>query len=195
MPAKRPAIKARIDLEWGHIDYDHLGPTERLGEHVVPKELSVTFPGARDQPRLQMVLGMENGAATCRELHLVAKEGARGVRPGDLEAVRLNEWVEDLFAATAMRATTEETSPGVYRTAYRIPNEQAAADALRAARRRGARRKITDEALGEVAEVYKGAPRAPTRAVADHFGKSHRTASDYIAKARALGLIDTDKEI
>ena len=189
MPKKR-RVTARVEIEHlGHVEYDLIGPPERFGEHVVPKELSVTFPNDSESPRLEMLLQMEDGAATCRELRLIAKEGQRGVLPSDLRAIRLNEWIEDLFAVVAMKASSEETTPGNYLVTFTPPDPRVAAEAMRNARRRGARRKLTDAFLDEVADVHRSASRAPTQAVADHFGVKHRTASLYIARAREQGLL------
>jgi hypothetical protein len=43
--------------------------------------------------------------------------------------------------------------------------------------------------LNEVARVYKEHPRAPTRAVAQHFKLKWRTAARRVRQARALGLL------
>ncbi len=188
--SKKRRVTARVAVEnLGYVEYDYVGPREQFGDHVVPKELDVTFPSDSESPRLEMRLAMEDGAATCRELRIVAKEGKRGVLPGDIRAVRLNEWIEDLFVAVAARTSVEETDPGNYRVSFSDPDVRITAEAMRNARRRGARRKVTDPFLAEVATVHQAARRAPTRAVADHFGVQHRTASLYIARARERGLL------
>ena len=111
MPRNR-LMTARVEVEHlGHVEYEMAGPYERFGQHLVPKRIEVTFPGDSSSPSLGMVLQIEDGAATCRELRLVAKEGQRGVHVGDLRSIRLNEWIEDLFAGVAQRAATQETSP------------------------------------------------------------------------------------
>lgn len=192
MPKKGP-VTVRLNIEHlGHVEYNLTGPHERFGEHVVPKELEVTFPSDSERPSLHMLLRVDDGAATCRELRVTAKEGGRGVLPADLKAVRLNEWIEDLFTVAAMKAVSEETSPGEYKVTFYPPDEKVAAVAMRGARRRGARRKLTDAFLDEVAEVHRSAGRAPTQAVADHFGVQHRTASLYIARARERGKLDKE---
>lgn len=60
-------------------------------------------------------------------------------------------------------------------------------------RRRAPRRnRVTAEHLAEVAEVYRVADkegRAPTMAVAEHFGTSHRTATRWVKAARDLGKL------
>jgi hypothetical protein len=65
---------------------------------------------------------------------------------------------------------------------------RAAAD-VRAARRTSKRR-LSDEMLEEVAQVYRSnVTNKPTQAVADHFGKAHRTAGLYVSRAREAGLL------
>ncbi len=69
-------------------------------------------------------------------------------------------------------------------TARRRPGE------TRRAAREGRKRKITDELLREVAEVYRdNLERNPTQAVADRFDKSHRTAALYVQHARDKGFL------
>jgi hypothetical protein len=63
---------------------------------------------------------------------------------------------------------------------------------VRAARTKTRRRIVTDGLLREVAQVYRAAlrdRRPPTEAVAEHVGKSHRTASDYLRRARDAGFL------
>jgi hypothetical protein len=65
-------------------------------------------------------------------------------------------------------------------------------EAARAARdARAARRvKITDALLREVATVYRANVNdKPTEAVAEHFGRQHRTATHYIKRARERGFL------
>jgi hypothetical protein len=60
------------------------------------------------------------------------------------------------------------------------------AQAARAARKV----KITDLLLREVARVYRAnLGSGPTQAVAKHFGRGHRTATLYVAKARERGFL------
>lgn len=49
---------------------------------------------------------------------------------------------------------------------------------------------ITDELLREVADVYRAnVDDRPTIAVAEHFGRQHRTAALYVKKARERGFL------
>lgn len=57
------------------------------------------------------------------------------------------------------------------------------------------RRKMTDDLLREVAEVYLAdTSGAPTQAVADHFYTGHRNATRYVAKARERGFINQTED-
>jgi len=55
---------------------------------------------------------------------------------------------------------------------------------------RNQRRASTDtEHFTKVAGVYRATTTAPTKAVAEHFHVSHSTATKWVARARALGLL------
>lgn len=179
---KRAAVRERIPIEnLGWIEFDALSKRLEYGDVAVPAEMSVTFAGDNAQPRLEMRLGIENGKPQCREIRLVAKDGQRGVLTQDLEMIRLGEWTEDLFT---MAATQVKHEDGV--RVHRVPDFAAAAAAMREARR-GARKRISDAQLAEVAEVARRNPKASTLAVADHFGVSHRSATTAKRRAEAAG--------
>ena len=56
--------------------------------------------------------------------------------------------------------------------------------------RAGRKVKVTDDLLREVAEVYRAnVSGKPTEAVANHFDRSHRTATLYIKRARDNGFL------
>jgi hypothetical protein len=55
---------------------------------------------------------------------------------------------------------------------------------------RSARRKVTDDVLRDVAEVYRREiGKNPTEAVADHLGVAMRTAGLYVRRARDAGFL------
>lgn len=57
----------------------------------------------------------------------------------------------------------------------------------------GRRNRITDDLLREVADIYNNANEigaAPTRAVAEHFQKSHSTAAKWVGSARRKGFLE-----
>ena len=64
-------------------------------------------------------------------------------------------------------------------------------DTLAARDARASRKvKITDALLREVASVYRANVNdRPTEAVAEHFGRQHRTATQYIKRARERGFL------
>lgn len=173
----------------GHMTYDLAGEKTRWGDLVVPDEIAVVFPGARNEPRVEMKLGVVGGVPSCLDLRLIAKEGAAGVRSTDLRRVTLENWIEDLFAVASMEVRDEKQDDSGYSASLGLPDVEGAIKAVRTARR-GARRKLTDDVLREVAEVYRAnAAKAPTQSVADHFGVSHRTAAFYVQRARTAGTL------
>ncbi len=182
---RKSPFRFRVELEGlGHLDYDPSATVE-MGGHQVPAELHVVFPGDRHGPSLDMTLAVdESGVPSCRDLRITAKGGGRGIRDGDLRGVRLEDWIEDLFAVASMRV---DEDAGVRHLS--VHDVEGAAKAVRAARR-GARRKISDALLAEVAETYRAnVKKAPTQAVADRFAVSHRGASWYVRRARDQGLL------
>jgi hypothetical protein len=108
---------------------------------------------------------------------------------GDLRAIPLEDWIEDMFGAVAARVISEddgvvtaveEDSPDRLREASKVVQRA----------RSASRQVITDEMLREVARVYRAhANRRPTQAVAQAFGVQHRTAAKYVRRARDLELL------
>ncbi len=190
---KALAYRERLDLDGGWAEAKPYGPDGgrvRIGDRIVPRVISVHFMGADGQPALDMRLEVIDGVPQCRELRITSSEGGRGLKPLDLRAVRLVEWIEDIYAMFAMRVLDERE--GVV-TAVMEVSDRAHDDAIsefkRARRGKGAR-KITPAFLASVAEIYKEHQSgAPTAAVASAFGVRHRMASEYAKRAEAAGYL------
>ncbi|MGI9156951.1 MAG: hypothetical protein ACR2FG_09985 [Marmoricola sp.] len=182
-------IRARVELDIGHVEYDAFGQPVRVGDRYFPAELLVTFPSDARGPALRMRLAVVDGVPQCRELTIESKEAGREVRTGDLRAVTLESWVEDLFAVVSQRVVAE-TDGVVSTVSGESPLRLAEAAKVVQRARSASRQIITEEKLREVARVYRAhASSRPTQAVARAFGVEHRTAAKYVRRARDIGLL------
>ncbi len=131
-----------------------------------------------------MTFAIRDGVPQCREVRISSGEGGRAVRTADLRAVRVDDFTD--VASVLVSEHWLGTEGGVVSTV--TTNRQVDADAAFktiARARRDSRRRVTDDLLRKVAEVYRGhAGPHPTKAVAEHFGVKHRTAGDYVRAAR-----------
>lgn len=184
-------MATRIDFNVGYAEFDDFD-FELVGDRALPRTVNVHFSGAGGQPSLDLVLALRDGAPECRELHLISHEDGRAVRPLDLDAIRLRDWVDDVYAACAMPARTDKSGKS---TVLSVPGSgdtlQTLSGFAETRKGKGARR-LTDALLREAAEVYRAnIDDKPIRKVAAHFGVSERSASSYITKARdpAVGLL------
>ena len=71
---------------------------EVVGDRLVPTQIEVLLPGADGQPRLEMFIEVIDGVPRCTELLLKRTEGGREVRPRDLRAIDLEDFVETFVA-------------------------------------------------------------------------------------------------
>jgi len=182
-------IRRRLTLDIGYVEWDGAGPEARVGNRYLPAELFVDFPSDARGPALRMRLAVVDGVPQCREITIQSKEQGREVRTGDLRAIPLEKWIEDLFAAVAGRVV-EENDGVVTVVEERSPSRLAEAAKVVQRARSASRQVITEETIREVARVYRAnATRRPTQAVAQAFGVQHRTASKYVRRARDLGLL------
>lgn len=166
-----------------------MGPVVRIGDRVVPARIDVRFDSVDGQPCLSLVLEVVDGVPQCRSLAITSVEDGREVRPLDLDAVRLREWVDDIYAAFALDVV--DTEHGVRLGPLEDGEEQLQTlGAFAAARRGKAARRVTPQLLETAAQVYREHIHdRPIAAVAAAFDVSERSASDYITKARRAGYL------
>lgn len=150
----------------------------------------VTFPGGKHdpQPELEFVIEVVEGAPICTRLLLARREGRREIRQGDLRAIELDNWIEQIVAAVASLYPEEGGK-------FLLDPDDADMRRLRSQVRgmqRGAKRRVTHKLLREVADVYAAHAEAgaPTKAVRLTFGTSERTAARWVARAREEGLLE-----
>jgi hypothetical protein len=176
----------QIALECGYAVAD-LVPLVQVGDQQVPKAIDAHFAGVDGQPSLDLRIEVVDGYPQCRRLVIASVEGGREVKQLDIDAVKVNAWVQVLPAAFALQITASDEH-GL--SAEGPSSLVAAAEAFRRARKGKAARKLTPKFLAGVADVYrKNLTGNPTQAVARAYGIQPRTASLYVARARAEHLL------
>jgi len=162
----------------------------RVGDRLLPKRIDVVLPGGGGQPRLTARLELVNKVPMCREITFTSAEGGREVRQTDLRNISINDMVEGIYAGFSQKITREEN--GVImavEAAGDIAYNEAMKDIAATRKGRGAR-KIDDQFLAEVAEVYRAHLNdKPTQAVQRAFNVGPSMAADYVSRARRLGLL------
>lgn len=147
---------------------------------TLPSQFRLRYPGGSDsgQPALTINFAVRDHAIVCTGVNIEANPQGREVLPKDLDSVRtkFSHWSE--VAATAiLRANRPGLSQEDARGAYR-------------ANRKRSRRKINDELLHEVAELYRDNISGNAwEAITTRFGVSEATAGRYIGLARKAGLL------
>ena len=187
-----PEIRQRVDFEVGYAEALITPEPVEIGDRLVPPAIDVTFPGVDGQPRLTMRLEVVDGVPQCRKLTIESNDGGRGVRPLDLAAVRVADWVDDIYAMFARRIIKRHSSgaPAVTVSEASCERHMEAVRQFQDGRKGKAARKLDDTFLAGVAAVYRQHfGEGPTKAVAAAYGVGHRTASMYVTKARRRGLL------
>lgn len=165
------------------------------GRHV-PEEFAATYwpPKGSDEPAWRMVFRVIDGAPQIRSVAVESTAAGREVQRNDLRRLPLGDILEGVVDNVAAEFVTGddgivyERRGGLADTAW--TRETAAA--LRGAQR-DARRKMTNDVLADVADVYEANPDDPIGAVADALGKARRTARLYVQRAREAGLLPQRK--
>jgi hypothetical protein len=151
-----------------------------LGMAMVPKWFTVHLVDMENRgPDIDLTFEVRNGRHECRDVRVSSRVG-REVTAADLCGVRIDDALE--MAMKVIFYTGDDEDAEIAR----------GVEAMRAAREaRASRRvKITDELLQEVARVYRANVNdKPTEVVAEHFGRQHRTATQYIKRARERGFL------
>lgn len=175
----------------GYAEADMYPPNcERVGGRLLPKQIDVVLPGDGVQPRLTARLALVDGVPQCRQVSIDSVEGGREVKQLDLRAFSVADMVENLYAAFSAKIVSEKdgyitTAP----TWGELAHDDAVRDIMDTRKGKGAR-KITEEFLREVAQVYvEHADKNPTQAVQRRFEVSPRMAGNYIRRARDLDLL------
>ncbi len=167
-------------------DYVPLGIARvprRFTVRLVDREEGRIWQAAGRGPDIELTFEFRTGHHECREVRVSPPDDAgREIKAFDLASIRIDDTLE--MAMKFMFFTGDEDNSEI-EIARGVEAMRAARDA-RAARKV----KITDELLQEVAQVYRAnVNNKPTEAVAERFDKQHRTATQYIKRARERGFL------
>lgn len=184
----RDALRA-----WGEGAFSPLTDEVELGESLWIKpllELEVVEFGVPGLSLVEITIEVVNREPRCTEVTIHPQPGG-SITTSDLSALPISRWVDELSRAMARTAVPGAVAPGdpplLMPAAMASPETRHAADDKL---RRSRRRQVTPELLQEVADVYNAdASGAPTKAVAEHFWKSHSTAARWVGLARKRRLI------
>ena len=174
---------------------------EAVGGRSAPKWIEMNTMGGAG-PDMHVRVEVRDGSPEIVELGWKARPEQREVRQRDLRGLDLNKLAIDIYASFF----AEKRPPfPAYSEDGSLPSDelldewaagvrkskQAARNFVDRQRRPREYRTMTDDKLRVVADVYRANvnKRAPTQAVAKHFGVGNRTASTYVQKARERGLL------
>jgi hypothetical protein len=164
--------------------------TARVGMLEMPKDFTVHLvDDDGGEPDVDLVFQVRAGRPECREVHIRATEDGHEVRVSGLAGIRIEDCLEQAIKHMWDGILRDVEASGL---SWLINSEYSHRLAVQETRKaRVARKiKITDSMLREVAEIYRANVKdRPTEAVAEHFGKQHRTATLYIKRARDRGFL------
>lgn len=156
-----------------------------VGDRLVPQEINVSIRGGFKQPDLDMKIEVRQGVPQWTEVVLRSRPGGPEVRAKDLDAIRLDDWLEQIVAECSLKKSGSGWGKPV--------QDISAVRDIRSVRR--SPRSVTPEMVSAAAEIYKAHfDGRPTDAVARSFGVSYRTAARYIQHARATGLLSKTEQ-
>jgi len=174
----------RVDLRPG-------GEWVDLGEgRQVWNRLTIRRTPNGDEPEVRADVEVRyDGVPECREVRILTVGAGRPVRARDLRAFRLDDLIEAGFGLAVMQpaplsemARRHGVSEGDWVTGSTGKQSD---EAIRHLRKKAKNRRVTDELLRAVAEVYRAnVDRNPTQAVREHFDKAPSTAALYVQLAR-----------
>lgn len=173
--------------------------SELVGTKRVPKWIELTTTGGV-APDMRVRVEVRDGSPQVVEIGWKVRAGEREVLHKDLRDIDLPKLAIDLYASCFQEIHPFPEGPdGAFPDDDQLDewaaqvrkSKQAARNFVDRQRRPKEHRAINDELLKSVAKVYRAniANRAPTQAVAKHFGVGNRMASTYVQKARGRGLL------
>jgi len=202
---------------WAEFDGDH-DSFVQVGDRAVPQRIDALFEGTADKgPTAHMTIEMRRGAPHCTELTIRAHPEGREVRGADLRAFRLEGAVNDVAALASVDVVTADDGSTVFsRSLNRALQAAAPGEVVNATfsewlrmnadeggeqefaqasktikeARSGSRRRLTDELLKQVAEIYRANLNdRPGEAVQAAYWVCPRQAARYIRAARDKGFL------
>jgi len=179
-------LRARVPIEdgdghlvgwvvWNDLD-ERVETADESG--TLPVEFHLVWPGTAERPRAKMSFIVRDGEALCSGVSVDAKPGGPEVTPADLDTVArgLRGW--GFHAALSLLQGSQEELSSDDKAPKKTKN------------RRPRQRKITDEMLAEIAQVYRDhLDEGPWHAIRDRYGVSESTAGRYVLLARKAGYL------
>jgi hypothetical protein len=177
-------IGQRQSLTTGWVDGESATALVKIGDRMMPNRIDANFPGADGQPSLDLAVEVFDGAPRCTDLRFTRVEGGRPVRTSDLNAIQLNQWVDDLAAMFAI-PVTGRVGQQLFGGPAATEQMRASADLFVKSRRAGDRRKVTEERVQRAVQIYiDNFEDHPTDAVAREMGIERSMASRLLTLAR-----------
>ncbi len=180
----------KITVQPGRAPDGWIIPVE-VRDRVVAATFELEMHREDGTPDLFLGFEVRDGVPQCRRAELRSSEGGREVLSSDLRGVKLEDLLELAVVQVALALRQPEDGEAVGALSM-ITTEEERRQTLSQTRgvRREARRRVTDDLLREVAQVYRdNVDDNPTAAVQRHTGRSHRTAALYVQQAREAGFL------
>ena len=183
----REPVGESPDRVMGYAEWWADEPKVLIGNTVAPQRIDIDLVGDGYQPGYKARIEIIGGVPQCRMLAVESVEGGREVTALDIKAIRVNDFIDVAIGSSAMDFVDQHAdgSRVITRTSY---GPKTVASAHKAVQRARTPRTITDGVLRNVAEVYRSnLDGNPVEAVGKSFGVKHRTAANYVQRARAAG--------
>jgi hypothetical protein len=150
--------------------------TVLLGDRTAPRQVELVLALDPEEVTYRLALEVIDGRPACREFRVLTHEGGRGIRSGDLTAIKVDEMVASAYAMASRRSDGEDESglPAITRTITEATGPRY--------------RRMTPDLLSRVAQTYRSDTTGrPTQAVAEAYGIPHPTAARWVYRARKAG--------
>ena len=174
--------------------YISSGPEALFKDRALPKHMNkISHDPDGLEPTVEFVVELSfEGVPECREIRITSQPGGRELRQSDLRALLPETELERVVREFAKPVKLIRNSDGNLVAQERPNDSQVLRETVQQFRsvRRQAKRRVTDDVLREVAEIYRAnIDNKPTVAVAEHLDKAHRTATLYVKLAREAGYL------
>ncbi len=188
--AERRPVNDKSGRLVGWVIWESLAELVTVDDVEVAAEYRLRLPGADDQPSVDIIFQMRNGAPFCAGIHLDAKSAGREVRACDMEAVtsHLGQWSQAAFTCAAIDKQALDPPQQNWSGLSLAPADKAERAYSRAPK---GRRRITDRLLAEVAELYRDNVDSESawQAIRERYNVSPTTAGRYVMMARQAGYL------
>jgi hypothetical protein len=183
---------AKVGMGYQQFDVTASKEQASVGQMQMPARFTLhLFDHDSGGPNIDLTWEVRDGVPECADVHITRSEGGHEIRVSGLAGVRIEDCLEIalrrmLWVRVDGSGVPEPPDKTHWFDFGRGREAVAQTRTVRAARKV----KITDDVLREVADVYRdNISDKPTEAVAEHFGKQHRTAALYIKRARERGFL------